>query len=1011
MLAVTKTPGEKKRGFIPPPPSQQQHHYFESSANNSHLPTPQTSNSRHHKDFSITPSSSASSSRSEKAPLPAAPKYFNDTIFKIKAVEGYIATSADHVSFRKGQYFYALQYNDDIECYFVSTQYATPFARTAVCGFVPERCFETVSLNGKDPPHPRPSKDKKSKSSDEVGDQRISRMMKPGPTGNVKMGESSTMSRLRSKSVGNLRAPEDEDDEGGVDERAQRKDDGRHDGSGNAQQQRSESPSQKDKSRGRSLSMRMTRRRGKSDPPAPEQTLVENQAEIAAQKNAETQQATGIVIPPRRTFIPNLMAAAIGTGKSGSSNRKTKAFENLDKSFKLFNFSTWTERPPQTSKTPGAPTTAFGSSTHLRHETPISSNAGLSPVGMPMVANPQPPAGSGKQLPMPPMPKFYADSTKQQQPTMDIVSAVIMEALKHSDHINLTRFVISVTTRSPNANIAPRVTSITKSFEDFSHFHSSLAAKFNAGRPSNDFYPAPVGSHARSPPESPMAGTLPEFPQPITNVAELRRRFLLDARMQSQMTDLNAYMAQLLKISTGTARALEGFLMSEDEGVSLNPPGVSTPPYDRNEEGGYFGQSPSQQGILKSRMRSKSEAPVFGGSMKETSPTQERAGIFSSLTTLRRSKSKSKADGLGSVRGEGREEMEMSGAASPMNKIMTVLRSGSGSALSARDRSAHMEEGMSPLMARSMSGNLNGGVPGPQQYAAQMQQQQLQQFQQQQLQQQQAVQQHQFQQQQQQQQAQQQLQQQQQQQQLRANYMAGSLSTSNMPSSGSALSTPTQQPRIGMGNSAQVVPGKGIGMGSPYITPRTAASGVMQQPFPTTNAGSQPPSPPSPIAQNFLSEVMAGAGIPHEPQYVSNTNTITTTTTTFASPPQFTPVMSPSDSEDFAQHQVPPAPPATLTRMMARLGVAETGPAVPGTSSAVSIRQRSTSLGWDASGGPPNQSPGGAQVMPPQQFQAQQQQSVGYPDKTTVKIMMAAAAVASGNVAPMGARRKVSGGR
>ncbi|KAJ3107143.1 hypothetical protein HDU97_004836 [Phlyctochytrium planicorne] len=1081
------------------PPADPNHHLPTPPQTSTNNPSSSTSTSattsRHHPTL-VTPSS-ASSLRSEKAAIPQPPKYFNDTIFKIKAVEGYIAATSEHVSFRKGQYFYALSYNDDTECYFVSTQYATPFARTAVCGFVPERFFETVSLNGKDPPHPTPSQVKKKKETEQHQPQPQQERTKPskaGSTGNIAQGESSTLSRLRSsKSVGNLRDP-DEKDEGVADdsdERISRRDDPRHEGpSALGAKVLSGSSTQKEqKSRGRSLSMRSLRRRGKSNPPAPEQQqqeVEEQEVDVAAQKNAETQQTAGIVIPPRRTFIPNLMASSTSTkpGTSSKKRQQPKAFQNLDKSFRLFNFSTWSERPPQTSKTPGAPTTAAATSTHLRHETPISSNA-MSPLSMPSVSHPQAPAGMGKPLPLPPMPNAYAEAVKQQQqqqqnqnqlqqqqqqsqlspphptsitssrptsPSTDVVSATIVEALKQSGNINLTRFVIAVTTRSPNG--AQRVSNATKSFEEFIQFHASLLSRTsNMRRPSNEvaFYAAAASAqNGRSPPASPTAGggllhNLPELPQPISNVAELRRRFLLDARLQSQMTDLNAYMGQLLKISAVTSRALEVFLLSpsgEDEGVSMNPPRAATPPYERSEDGHFQQMTPPQQGVLKARMRSKSEAPFFGAAKETTSPTQERPGIFAAtLSTLRRSKSRTRMDNQQSLSTPnvraGYYEGEMSPpstSANPLNKIMTVLRNGGGANTpSARERSAHIDDGGSPYqvatpqLARSAaiaaaagggegSAYLMGGQP-QQQYAIQTQQQ-------------------------------------------RGNFLSptvGSLSASNSgtPIMSSSLSTPnlnsaSQQPRIGLGGG----PGSSKGVSSPYITPRTAASGLNLSSSYSSNYGFQPPSPPSPIAQNFVSEVMASAGMDHEGQYgIPKTSTLPNPSSSFSSlnrprpsQPQVQPQPQPMtttpsyssqqlasalqsssiDVEEQSQQGPPPPPSSLMTgwgRMMARLGVADSSPATSGGgSSSVSIRQRSTSLGWDASGGPPPPPTSSQQQQLLQQQQQQQlqqmqqQQQQGYPDKATVKMMMAAAAAASGNVAhsnvsPTGVRRKMTGGR
>ncbi|KAI8806075.1 hypothetical protein BJ742DRAFT_375638 [Cladochytrium replicatum] len=81
------------------------------------------------------------------------------TIYKVRATADFLAAAPEEVSFRKGQAFYVLSSNADSGMYFVSTQYATPFSRTAVSGLVPIRKFEIVDLMSKDPP-PQPLKDK-----------------------------------------------------------------------------------------------------------------------------------------------------------------------------------------------------------------------------------------------------------------------------------------------------------------------------------------------------------------------------------------------------------------------------------------------------------------------------------------------------------------------------------------------------------------------------------------------------------------------------------------------------------------------------------------------------------------------------------------------------------------------------------------------------------------------------------------------------------------------------------
>eukprot|EP00842_Homolaphlyctis_polyrhiza_P000092 jgi/Hompol1/1083/HPOL_001379-RA len=80
------------------------------------------------------------------------------TIFKIKAIEDFIAPSTGSnggqnpilLSFREGQPFYALSSDHRNGLYFVSTQFATPFARTAVSGLVPMDKFIQVDLMSRD---------------------------------------------------------------------------------------------------------------------------------------------------------------------------------------------------------------------------------------------------------------------------------------------------------------------------------------------------------------------------------------------------------------------------------------------------------------------------------------------------------------------------------------------------------------------------------------------------------------------------------------------------------------------------------------------------------------------------------------------------------------------------------------------------------------------------------------------------------------------------------------------
>ncbi|KAJ3148171.1 hypothetical protein HDU86_007519 [Geranomyces michiganensis] len=83
------------------------------------------------------------------------------SIFKIRAIADFLAPKAattDNngsatttlLSFRQSQAFYVLSTDKRKGLYFVSTQYATPFARTAVSGLVPMSHFEQVDLLSKD---------------------------------------------------------------------------------------------------------------------------------------------------------------------------------------------------------------------------------------------------------------------------------------------------------------------------------------------------------------------------------------------------------------------------------------------------------------------------------------------------------------------------------------------------------------------------------------------------------------------------------------------------------------------------------------------------------------------------------------------------------------------------------------------------------------------------------------------------------------------------------------------
>ncbi|KAJ3409015.1 hypothetical protein HDV05_004654 [Chytridiales sp. JEL 0842] len=126
------------------PPQQQQHQQQQHPPRSTkHQPTTSSLTST---SSTANPSSSYPLFHQHK-PLPphtvSHPKFPPNQVFKIRAKEGYISSDPT-----------ALNYNYDTAQYFVSTQYATPFARGAVCGLVPGKCFEVVDLNSKEPPLP-----------------------------------------------------------------------------------------------------------------------------------------------------------------------------------------------------------------------------------------------------------------------------------------------------------------------------------------------------------------------------------------------------------------------------------------------------------------------------------------------------------------------------------------------------------------------------------------------------------------------------------------------------------------------------------------------------------------------------------------------------------------------------------------------------------------------------------------------------------------------------------------
>jgi hypothetical protein len=76
----------------------------------------------------------------------------SSAIIKIRALDSHIASDDAHLSFRKGQAFYALSADHVRSLYFVSTHFSTPFCRNAVCGWVPMELFETDGADSKSIP-------------------------------------------------------------------------------------------------------------------------------------------------------------------------------------------------------------------------------------------------------------------------------------------------------------------------------------------------------------------------------------------------------------------------------------------------------------------------------------------------------------------------------------------------------------------------------------------------------------------------------------------------------------------------------------------------------------------------------------------------------------------------------------------------------------------------------------------------------------------------------------------
>lgn len=75
--------------------------------------------------------------------------FVNNGIYRVKALNSYIAFNNNYISFYEGQEFFALGQDTTEGYYLVSTEHGTPFSRTAVCGYVPIYYFTQVSLKNK----------------------------------------------------------------------------------------------------------------------------------------------------------------------------------------------------------------------------------------------------------------------------------------------------------------------------------------------------------------------------------------------------------------------------------------------------------------------------------------------------------------------------------------------------------------------------------------------------------------------------------------------------------------------------------------------------------------------------------------------------------------------------------------------------------------------------------------------------------------------------------------------
>lgn len=69
-----------------------------------------------------------------------------EQITRVRAVSSLHVHNGDYLSFWKGQEFYSLGVDKLRKYYFVTTEYRTPFSKTAVCGHVPIFYFVEIPL-------------------------------------------------------------------------------------------------------------------------------------------------------------------------------------------------------------------------------------------------------------------------------------------------------------------------------------------------------------------------------------------------------------------------------------------------------------------------------------------------------------------------------------------------------------------------------------------------------------------------------------------------------------------------------------------------------------------------------------------------------------------------------------------------------------------------------------------------------------------------------------------------